>query len=114
MLDLRPVVPSLLSTIIRAILDKPHFAVKGARLRVITATADCHRGPDAAQVVWIIELKWEVGGCLLTCTKTREADLGGSGEEDFFFGEAFKLGVCVCIDGAAAAGYGDVTRRWWW
>ena len=61
-LDLRPVVPSLLSTIIRAILDKPHFAVKGARLRVITATADCHRGPDAAQVVWIIELKWEVGG----------------------------------------------------
>ena len=62
MLDLRPVVPSLLSTIIRAILDKPQFAVKGARLRVITATADCHRGPDAAQVVWVIGLKWKVGG----------------------------------------------------
>ena len=62
MLDLRPVAPSLLSTIIRAILDKPRFAATGARLRVFSATADCHRGLGATQVVWVIELRWWVGG----------------------------------------------------
>ena len=86
MLDLRPVVPSLLSTIVRAILDKPRFAVKGARLRVFTATADCHRGPDAAQVVWVIGLKWKVGGKapkltpgVLPIKRVHRGHLGGPG-----------------------------------
>ena len=86
MLDLRPVVPSLLSTIIRAILDKPRFAVKGARLRVFTATADCHRGLDATQVVWVMELKWGVGGKapklasgVLPIRRVRRGHFGGQG-----------------------------------
>ena len=86
MLDLRPVVPSLLSTIIRAILDKPHFAVKGARLRVKTATADCHWGPKAAQMVWEFELKWKVGGKapkltpgVLPIKRVHQGHLGGPG-----------------------------------
>ena len=86
MLDLRPVVPSLLSTIVRAILDKPHFAVKGARLRVNTATADCHRGPNATQMVWVIGLKWKVGGRapklapdVLPIKRVHQGHLGGQG-----------------------------------
>ena len=86
MLDLRPVVPSLLSTIIRAILDKPHFAVKGARLRVNTATADCHRGPKAALMVWVFVFKWKVGGRapkltpdVLPIKRVHQGHLGGPG-----------------------------------